>query len=307
MGTSTIAEKYDFKYECVPNNIDINTLLLSQLHFVSIITEIQKNLYPDYNLKIKVEAPKDGSFIFKQVYELVSSSSLFSKENVEYGANSLTIISSLFGTLFGLYKIRKLLKGSKADEVKDEGDFVKIIKDSSEISVDKNVFVLYQSNPIINISINNHFQTIQNDENINGIDIKSQRNNESEYNITKDEFQDFTAVNEYLGVDNLERPKQGQWVFIKKPDLISKKDRVVWSVIYDSREIRATISDKSFINRINSGLRVAQGDSMLVDMKITAVFDKIYNTHIDKSFEIIKVIDYKERSPMPFQNKLYDN
>lgn len=81
---NTTIEKYDFKYECTPNTIDINTLLASQFHFVSMINEIQKHIYPDYELKIKVDAPKDGSFIFQQIYELTQNDSLFSKENLDY-------------------------------------------------------------------------------------------------------------------------------------------------------------------------------------------------------------------------------
>lgn len=155
--------------------------------------------------------------------------------------------------------------------------------------------MLYQSNPVINIAINNHFHTIQNDENINGIEIKSQNSNSVSYNLAREDFNDFIAPNEYLSDEKIEKFKTGQRVFIKKPDLIPKKDKVIWYVIYDSRPIGVTITDKSFVDKINSGLRVAQGDNMLVNMKITSVFDKIYNTHIDKLFEIEKVIEYKER------------
>ena len=295
---STGIEKYDFRYECTPSNIDINTLLLSQLHFVSAITEIQKNLYPNCEFKIKVEAPKDGSFIFQQIYEAVNEQTLFSKENVEYAANLTEVTGFIFAGLFSIYKLRKHLKGAKAKEEKNEGDFVNITNnEGTQILIDKKIFLLYKSNPTINIAINNHFQVIENDDNINGIGIKSQTNNDTFFNISKEEFTDFTTPNEYLSNDTLEKPKQGQRVYIKKPDLIPKKKKVVWSVIYDSREIKAVISDLGFISKINNGLRVAQGDSMLVDMKIISVLDKIYNTHIDKVFEITKVIDYYERLP----------
>lgn len=139
-------EKYDFKYETTPHTIDINTLLLSQLHFVSAITEIQKNLYPEYEFKIKVDAPKDGSFVFQQLYELTQNNNLFSKDTVDYASNAGQVIGSLFSGLFGLYKIAKHLKGKKAVAEKDNGNgTVDITNEQGQtVSFDKNIFNLHQ-------------------------------------------------------------------------------------------------------------------------------------------------------------------
>lgn len=162
------------------------------------------------------------------------------------------------------------------------------------------IYLTYiKSNPTINISITNHFKTIKQDPNIDGIEIKSKSNPEIKYQIPREDFKDFITENEYLDSNKLDKHRQSQRLFISKPNLFPPKGkkRVVWNVIYEGRPIKVTILDPFFIDKINGGLRIAQGDSMLVDMRIVSVFDKLFNTHIDKSFEVLTVLDYDERPP----------
>jgi hypothetical protein len=86
--------------------------------------------------------------------------------------------------------------------------------------------------------------------------------------------------------------------------LFPKTDKVTWEFIYDGRNIRAIITDSSFIDKINNGLRVGQGDCMVVDLIIIAEYDKRFNTHIDKKYEIPNVISIEEK-PNNLQTELF--
>lgn len=305
-----VIEKYNYTYLCTPNNIDINTLLLSQLHFVEIINEIQKKIHPDYQFKIKVEAPKDGSFEFHQVYECIENSGgLFSRQNIEYAANFTEVMGAIFAVFFTICKIRKHLKGKRAKEIKEKEDVYEVTNtEGVSLSFEKRIFNLYQNNDKINIEINNHFNVINNDGHINGLNIKSDNNKSIHQSISKEDFQDFITPNEYLSSETIEKQKEKERVLVKKVDLMPKNDKVLWSVIYNtSVEIKVRITDKDFINRINEGLKVAQGDSMVVNMNITAKLDKVYNEYIDQNYEIVKVIDYIERKSNPEKRSMFNN
>lgn len=299
-------EKFEYKYNGEIDFIDINTLLTTQIHFVSIINEVQRNIFPEIDLKINVEAPKKGSFIFQQVYEWTANSDIFSKEKVEYLSNLGGVVTSIMGVVGSLYALYVFLKGKKAEKIEDNGNGkIKIKNNEGEILIVENViFNLYTSNQSLNDAFRKQAEALENDINVEGVQIINQDKNEIIVDVKRDSFNDFTNNNEYLNSSIIEKPKPSIRLFIKKPDLFPKTDKVTWEFIYDGRNIRAIITDSSFIDKINNGLRVGQGDCMVVDLIIIAEYDKRFNTHIDKKYEIPNVISIEEK-PSNLQTELF--
>ena len=64
-----LQKKYEYSYDVEDNSIDINALLISQLHFSTIVNEVNKKLHPEIDLNIRVVAPKEVSFVFQQIFE----------------------------------------------------------------------------------------------------------------------------------------------------------------------------------------------------------------------------------------------
>ncbi len=62
-----------------------------------------------------------------------------------------------------------------------------------------------------------------------------------------------------------------------------------WEFFYKGNKIAARIKDTDFINKSLSGERFANGDVLEVDLRINRVFDKVSNTFVNKSYEIIEV------------------
>lgn len=299
-------EKFEYKYNGEIDFIDINTLLSTQIHFVSIINEVQRNIFPEIDLKINVEAPKKGSFIFQQIYEWTANSDIFTKDKVEYLNNLGGVVTSIMAVVCSLYGLFKFLKGKKAEKIEDDGNGkIKIKNNEGEILIVENViFNLYTSNQSLNDAFRKQAEALENDINVEGIQIINQDKNQVIVDVKRDTFNNFTNNNEYLNSTIIEKPKSSIRLFIKKPDLFPKTDKVTWEFIYDGRNIRAIITDSNFINKINNGLRVGQGDCMVVDLIIIAEYDKRFNTHIDKKYEIPNVISIEEK-PSNLQTELF--
>lgn len=299
-------EKFEYKYNGEIDFIDINTLLSTQIHFVSIINEVQRNIFPEIDLKINVEAPKKGSFIFQQIYEWTANSDIFTKDKVEYLNNLGGVVTYIMVAVGGLYELFKFLKGKKAEKIEDDGNGkIRIKNNEGEILIVENViFNLYTSNQSLNDAFRKQAEALENDINVEGIQIINQDKNQVIVDVKRDAFNNFTNNNEYLNSTIIEKPKSSIRLFIKKPDLFPKTDKVTWEFIYDGRNIKAIITDSNFINKINNGLRVGQGDCMVVDLIIIAEYDKRFNTHIDKKYEIPNVISIEEK-PSNLQTELF--
>lgn len=300
-------ERYEYKYNGDVDYIDINTLLSSQLHFVTIINEVQRSLFPEIELKIRVEAPKKGSFIFQQLYEWAVNSDLFSKEKVEYWNNLGGVATVLVAVVGALYRLFIHLKGKKAKSIDDAGENkITVTNESGQtIIIERSVFNIYTSNQALNEAFRKQLEVLEQDPSVDGVQIINTETQKVVMSVPRENFSDFVNGNQYLNSSTIDKPKPTTRLYIKKPDLFPKSEKVVWEFIYDGRNIKATITDLSFISQINNGLRVGQGDSMIVDLNIIAEYDSRFNTHIDKKYEILSVksVEPKPNSP---QSELFD-
>jgi hypothetical protein len=68
-----------------------------------------------------------------------------------------------------------------------------------------------------------------------------------------------------------------------------------WRFVYNGKKISASISDPIFKEKIMMGEKFAQGDVLDVELKIYRVFDNIANTHLNKTYEVVKVFNHMRR------------
>ncbi len=295
--------QHRFEYQYLGDNefIDVNTLLSSQLHFVTIINEVQRNLFPEIELKIRVEAPRKGSFIFQQLYEWVVDNDIFVKEKIEYWNNLGGVATVLISAVGGLYKLHLHLKGKIAKKTENIGnEKIAITNENGQVIVaERSVFNIYTSNQALSEAFRKQAEVLEQDPSVDGIQIINTETKDIVVNVTRDNFSNFTTGNSYLEGDRINKPKPTTRLFIKKPDLFPKTEKVIWEFIYDRKPIKATITDTTFIAQINNGLRVGQGDSLIADLTIVAEYDKRFNTHIDRRYEVtsVKSIDPKPEPP----------
>jgi len=294
----TKEKDFEFSYQG-DNSIDINTLLTSQFHFIASLSAIQNELYPDVELKIKVAAFEEGSFVINMIAETTFLQTMFTKENVAVLGGVLTAFKSAI-------EIHKYLKGKKPDSVKESGDSYVISNsgNNSPIVIDRRVYNLYKHNTQLSSSIQKNFEALEKDTAIEGIQIRPDDAPEPLIDIPQEEFAELAQPNPYLDKEQNEELHSNETVFIKKPNLMPEKNKVWnWELVHKGRDIKAKITDRAFEASINNGLRVAQGDRLIVDLKIFQKWHERFNTFIESGrFEITKVHKLIER---PTQTPLF--
>jgi hypothetical protein len=222
---------------------------------------------------------------------------IFTKENAG-------IIGGILGAFKTALEIHKYLKGKKPESIIEQGDKYEITNgDNAKIIVDKRVFNVYRHNENLTQSIQKNFEALSNDASVEGITIRPDNNPEPIVNISKQEFDELSKPNPFFDKEQNEEMWVDETVFIKKPNLMPEKGKVWnWELLHKGRDIKAKITDPRFELQINEGLRVAQGDRLIVDLKIFYKWHDRYNTFVESGkYEIIKVhklIEREEQSKM---------
>ncbi len=298
-GETLMREKYEYAYQVDDNSVDINALLVSQLHFSTVVNEIAKRLNPEIEISIRVVAPKEGSFIFQQWIEIMVSNNLLNTENANYAAEVFKVVGEIIS-------LKKWLGGQKAEKIEHTGDDVRISFNGDVQNVTFNTFNLYTTDKVINSAVEKAFEAIETDESIDGLII---RNSEPISEVSKNEFESLTTSNSYLDSDTQEEIKPSVKLFIKNPDLVPKNPKnVVWNFLWEGvTKIKARIRDDKFLKEISStNIRVGAYDSIVADLKVISKFNEQAQVFLPDSFEVIKVhkVVYRQQ---PGQSRIEGN
>lgn len=298
--TNHISKSFEYSYDVPDNSIDINALLVSQLHLTTIVNEVAKTINPDIELNIRIIAPKQGSFVWQQLIEYTRKQNLLSKDNIE-------LLSNIFGIIGGIFQLKSWLKGKKADKVENNGDNVNITFNGETKNISINVYNIYTKDKIVNSAIQKAYEAIETDDSINGLTIKEKDNDNIYTNIERKDFNSLVSNNEYLDSDTQEEIKPSVKLFIKKPDFVPKNSKSVkWDFLYEGiTKIKATIKDERFLNDIAETVyRVGAWDSLLVDMKVISKYNEEVNVYLPDSYEIVKVHKVIYREKLPIQTEI---
>ena len=278
-------QQFEFRYKG-ENFIDLNTLITSQFHFLAAVNELQKELYPDVDLKLKVGAFNKGSFVVDLLLETNWVDHLFNKDSVY-------VLEAIVGGFASIVGIHKYLKGRKADKVEEKGDNVTISVngDKNSVTVDKRVFNIYKDNVTINKSVQQNFEMLQEDDEIEGVEIKVSNASNDILTVEREEFQELAKQNPYLSRTTMEEVHLSQNLFIKKPNLMPEKNKTwKWELIHKGRDISAKVVDWDFALKINEGLKIGQGDRLVADLRIGYKYSEQFGTFVERNFyEVVKV------------------
>lgn len=290
---SELSKQFEFRYGG-ENFIDLNTLLTSQFHFLATINELQKELYPQLDLKIKVGSPKQGSFVLDLLFETKRLQEIFTLDN----AAVLVAIVEAFGSLI---ELRRFLEGGKADVVTEVGAdniSVSVSGKKNKVIVDKRVFNIYQNNGSVNRAMEQNFEMLSDDPEIESVTLSESGKNEREIlKVEAEEFETLSRHNSYLDRSEIDMIHRNQVLFIKEANLHPEKGRVwKWKFFHRNRDISAKILDTKFAEKINSGYRLGQGDHLVADLRIFSKFSQTYNSFIESGkYEIVQVHEVVHR------------
>jgi hypothetical protein len=196
---------------------------------------------------------------------------MFVMDNYKY-------ITTVFKIFSDLIKLKRFLKGEKADDVKKlEHEKIEVHLHGDNIQVHPGAITIYQNSPVISNAFNNTGRVLDGNKDLQSIVI-TETNSRKKLTIQKDEFRILGAPNPYLIGRTDEQTYKQQILFIKKPNLFpDKKKKWVWDFLHQGRDIKGVIVHEAFMKQIDDGLRIGQGDRIKADLKIFYRYDEKKN------------------------------
>lgn len=284
------SQSFNFKYEGDFESLDAITVLQTQLDFVSVLNEIKNHEFPEVNIDVEIKGLKKGSLDVQHVIEVTAVAGMFVMENYKY-------VGTIFKIFGDLIKLKKFLKGEKADAVKKVSDtVVEVHLIGDNITVHKDAIKIYQNSPVVTHALTNTGRLLDNREEIQFIKVTDEANGES-LEVDKSEFKILGAPNPYLTGKIEDQLYKDQVLFIKKPNLFpEKRKKWVWEFLHQGRDIKGIIVDEQFMSKINNGLKVGQGDRLQANLKIYYKFDEKLATFIESGkYEVSNITRLIER------------
>ena len=276
--------------------MDLNTLLLSQMHFSWIIGEIKNEIARDSNLSIKIKPLQKGSIPFDFILDISLFDSLFTPLAVYTG-----IPAAIIGVWIGLVQLRKWSKGKKYTKITilDRGRIIVTIGDR-EFEVSEVSYKLSQ-NPAVDKALVKGFEAIEKDENIDNIQVIDESKTPV-LSVARTEFVNFTVPNENFEQKTQIETKQEQLTVLK---VVFDKG-YKWQ-FYDKlgRKVSANMEDDAFVDRINKGEAFSKGDTIVAEVEVEKIFDESVNMFVENNNKIIRVITHTPRPNPPKSTPLF--
>lgn len=272
------------------HEIDADVLIEALVNYSVVTQEASSYISPDSKINIKIKATQKGSFVLLMNIVANAGSNLFSANTVEYAAALVT-------TVGGLYKFRQWLSRNGAPEVierNEQSNVIKIKNDSGEITVNTNVYNIYQTSDKTRTGLRNTFTKLKDANEIDDFEIIDPENGKEIFRAGKE---DFSLMSSDAG--EVEQRKQKE---IRTDEELSVfkivfKEDHKWEFFYNGNRIYATISDTNFIEKVSKGeIAFRSGDRMIVDIEIEQVFNEAANVFVNNQYFVTKVHKHIPRS-----------
>jgi hypothetical protein len=276
------ADTYTFKYNSDDNSIDLNTLLLSQINFATVLNEIKKEVAPGVDLAIRIRPLEKGSVPF----DIILNVSWI--EDIIHNSTYL-FATTIVGTLVGLIQLRIWTKGKKPNIIEFEGEKVILTIGDTKLVIDKTIYEIANKNSTIDKALQKGFEAIDSDESVTGIEILDAKK-VSLIDVPRESFPNIITPNEVFDeeVDKKTTTSNERLTIFK---VVFEKG-VKWQFYQGSRKISASINAPDFWEKINNGESFAKGDVLIVDLEKSTEFDSTLGIYIEKGFTVLNVIEH---------------
>jgi len=265
-------ERMQIKFEGQDHQIDSNTLINILIHYNTIISAVNLEYGGGvHNISVKVNALEKGSFVI-DIGLQESGINIFSNDTIQYLAGLVVIA----GGVFNLYKF---LKGRPKEDRQDE---FKIDIEDNETIINQTITKVYNQ-PVVREAISKSIQTANEDNNIEGISISSQKIDTIKFE--KKEFSDLIYTD--FDLENIPEEKRE---IIKNAILtitkLSFEKGGQWQFLFNGFKIGMIVKDDALMEIINKGARFGKGDAIRVDLQINQKYNIEYQGYENKSYRI---------------------
>lgn len=277
-------ENFKIKFDGKLHEVDVNTFLITLTSINEVIQEINGEInisnHSENRVAVKVKAIQKGSFeVYLDIIQNLGET-LLSPNNVNYAAGVLTVLTGLFG-------LKQFLKAKKPKKIEKKGEKnFKITNVKGDTLIIENLtYNLYEKSEKAKTSISRTFSTLNNDQNITGLEIRDKKDQE----LFKAKREEFRELSEFIQQGD----KDDKKIVIEFTRLTVFKvvfeHKYKWDFYYKGARIGVKITDKDFFEKVNKGETFGKGDILEVDLQINQEYDKMLNIFVNKLYEVIKV------------------
>ncbi len=270
------------------HEIDADLLIESLVNYSSVTQEASAYLSPGIRVNIKIKAPKQGSFIILLDLIAQNGGDLFTKDNIFLTAAIVEIVG-------GLYGLKKwIAKNGKPEIIKPVDDnSIEISNNNGKITINSNVYNIYQENPKVRENLRNTFAKLKEREEITDFSIRDVDANRDIFEVKKNDFHALASSDDEIEQRRQKVIKENQELSVFK---IVFKENYKWEFFYQGTKIYASLKDEDFFKKIEKGeVAFRSGDKLVADLEIEQIFNEAANTFVNESFNILKVIEHMPR------------
>jgi len=270
-------QEFKIKFDGEPNSIDASTLGHSLVNITSIIKEVNDGLKTGAPVEIKVKAHGEGSFVVHLALLPAEIGQLLTPDILKTAGAAIGVIIT---TVAGVFKIRKLLKGTPPKEVQQTANGgVLIVGNNARLIVDQSTYEVYFGNPKVSEALSRTFKTLDSDPEVTGFEILDVKEKPL-FDAAREDFSPM-ALKGDVPLPETRSIVQPAYLHIVKP---SFERGLKWEVVYNGNRVNVSMSDQEFLDRIDQGERFAQGDGLDVELLIEQVLDPNIRTYLNKSY-----------------------
>jgi len=282
------SNNFKIKFDGQTHQIDAQVLISSLIHTTTVIQELNRHLDAGKKIEIKVKALEKGSFLIHlELLEtaLESLKTMFTKENI-------IVVSSIITGFVALIQLKKHLKGKSPKEVKDEDNRTIIINgDNNKLSIDRNIYQIYESSTVINDALSQNFDAIDQDPAISAFEITDDKENPY-VRVERSDFKDLSQKTEIIDENKKTIIENTRLNIVR----LSFEEGLKWDFYYRGNKISAKIADPNFQKLIDNGESFAKGDVLEVELQINQIFEDSVNTYINRSYQVNRIIQHYNRN-----------
>lgn len=269
------------KFEGQTHSIDAATLACVLMQYQAIVEEANKQMSGGTKeIKLQVNAIKQGSFIvdISVVQSIIQQ--LFSASTMEYAASLATVTASAF-VLYKKFKGRKI----KTDEEKETAKTILNINDKS-----KNVVINIYNSRATRKAVSKSMEVADADQSVEGFSIQNHDTDEPT-TFNRADFKEYI----YTDFDNEEETPEER--IIEKDTILTivglnfeRNSR--WQFMFDGFKISVLVKDGALMKKIDEGERFGKGDAISVKLKIQQRYNKDYRAYENTSYKIVEFYNH---------------
>lgn len=292
--TYTEKEEIQFKFDGKFDSIDMEQVLRCQLNMITIIKESAKRIVPEAKISIDVRGTKKGSLGLESIIGVFIGGGIFVYQHKD-------VILDVLKTVSEIYQIKTKFKNIIPKfEKQNKGNMFVVYANNSpgaNIQISGNTVELY-NNSVVRKAVNEVGDSLEKlSDKVDHYKVFEKGKKKAKIDLPKSDFKSLTTSFDENDETANDKVYQEARLNISKPDLFPKKGKKWdWKLIHKGREISATIKDDALLNKINEGLRVAQGDIIVADLTIKMKFDKRLNTFVEGQKIVENIIQFIPRS-----------